>query len=249
LDLIFVDRRIGSEDLLLPLQKRGLPATFTELKAGDIAFEGKGAENTTLDIGIELKRLDSGDLLQSLRSGRLAGEQLPKLLGASGAYSHAWLVVEGQWRTDDSGHVVVYQGPKRGWKPLRGRLTAAELTKSLLTLEVCGGLHVRYTNSRTDTLQFIDMLYRWFTDKAIDKHTSHLAVHDTATFMPTSDFRRTVMAFPGIGLRVSADVEKCFKGSLIRAINAPASLWAEIGSTKRLGIKTAEKIVRFLNGV
>lgn len=246
--MIWVDRRVGSEDLLKPLQQRGLEACITELKAGDLAFEGKGANGTAVEVGIELKRLDSGDLLQSLRSGRLAGEQLPKLLGKEGAYGHAWLVVEGSWRADASGHVVCYQGPKRGWKPLRGRLTASELTKSLLTLEVCGGLHVRYTSNRADTLQFIDFLYRWWTDKAVDKHVSHLAVHNQATFVPTSDFRAAVMAFPGIGLRVSADVEKRFAGSLKQACNASILDWSEIGTMKRIGMKNADKIVRFING-
>ena len=243
--MIWVDSRVGSKDLLEPLRKRGLEADITELKAGDLAFEGKGANGTPMEIGIELKRLDSGDLLQSLRSGRLAGEQLPKLLGPEGAYGHAWLVVEGAWRADSSGHVVVYQEPKRGWKPLRGRLTASELQKSLLTLEVCGGLHVRFTSSRADTLQFIDFLYKWWTDKAIDKHTSHLAVHDVATFMPASDFRRTVMQWPHIGLKLSAEVERHFHGSLVEAVNASAQEWAEID---RVGRKVAEDIKRFLNG-
>src|SRR5579863_3250555 len=100
--------------LLEPLQQAGLPAVLAEpqLDAGDLAFCGRGVGGTSVNIGIEFKRLDSSstDLAQSLRSGRLSGEQLPKLLGERGAYDMAWLLVEGIWRTDPkSGLVTAYK--------------------------------------------------------------------------------------------------------------------------------------------
>jgi len=65
--------------LLEPLQQAGLPAEERFLHAGDLAFTGRGYGGTAVEIGIEFKRLDSSstDLAQSLRTGRLSGEQLP----------------------------------------------------------------------------------------------------------------------------------------------------------------------------
>lgn len=247
--MLLVDRRVGSKDLLSPLRYAGHEAELVELEFADVAFSGLGAKGASVDIGIELKTLN--DLVGSLRSGRLAGHQLP---GLRAKYEHAWLVVEGLWRSNDRGFVVTYQGKSRGWVPLHGKMTASEMEKQLLTLELCGGLHVRYTNSRADTVRFVSTLYRWWTDVAQDQHTSHLAVHQPPTLVPISTFRKAVCQFPGIGLALSKAVEVFFSGSFKRAVLADAKEWAGIrlfdgdGKSKRLGEKTAERVVRFLNG-
>jgi len=242
--MILVDRRVGSKELLTPLQASGYDAEITELEYADIAFVGRGPNGSSLDIGVELKNLN--DLVQSLRSGRLAGHQLP---GLRATYEHAWLVVEGQWRTNDAGMVITYQGKQRGWVPLHGKMTASELEKQVLTLELCGGLHVRYTNSRRDSVRFMGTLYRWFTDVAADQHTSHLALHQQPTLVPISDFRQTVCRFPGVGLKASLAVEVTFESSLRDAVNADMHAWANIVvGERRLGEKTAQRIVNFCEG-
>ena len=75
--MIWVDSRIGSKDLAAPLTRLGLPAELTTLPFGDIAFEGQGDDRGPLTVGIEFKVLT--DLVQSLRSGRLVGHQVPGL--------------------------------------------------------------------------------------------------------------------------------------------------------------------------
>ena len=262
--MILLDRRGGSEgeksivdNLLNPLLAAGLPAQITTLDSADVAFTGKGTNGKVLDIGIELKRLDGGstDLTQSLRSGRLAGHQLPRMVGPHGAYDYGFLLVEGVWSHDDSGQVVVEQGRKRKLVPIRGRMTASALDKQLLTLELCGGLHVHHTNSRRDTIRFIGSLYRWFSDKPIDSHVSHLAIHDAPTLVPISPFRAAVNKFPNIGLKTSIAVEAHFKGILRKAVMASVDEWAGIqtttdkGQLRRLGTKAAQQIVNFVNGV
>src|SRR3954469_1333034 len=107
---LWIDRRIGSKDLLKPIIATGLDAEITELAFADVAFTGQGTNGVSVDIGIELKNLN--DLVGSLRSGRLAGHQLP---GLRSAYEFSWLIVEGLWRTNDAGMVVTYQGKSRGW--------------------------------------------------------------------------------------------------------------------------------------
>jgi ERCC4-type nuclease len=249
--MLLVDYREGSKDLLKPLLAAGLPAEIANLDSGDLAFQGKGVKGVPLAVGIELKRLDanSTDLTQSLQSGRLSGEQLPKMLGKDGAYDYAWLLIEGSWRHDEAGHITVYQGPKRGWTPIRGGITAAELEKRVLTLELCGGLHVRHTSSRRDSVRFIAALYHWWVDTSLDAHQSHLAVHEPNSLIHISDFRRAVSAWPGIGLKTSKAVEGCFRGSVRRAASASESDWAELDiDGKRFGTARAKKLVAFLNG-
>lgn len=256
--MLLVDPRGGSEgekaivrDLLNPLIAAGLPAELSRMDSADVAFIGRGPNDSPVHVGIELKRLDahSTDLTQSLQSGRLSGEQLPKMIGPDGAYDYGWLIIEGNWRHEESGAITVYSSSKRDWVAVRGGISAAELEKRILTLELCAGLHVRHTNSRRDTVRAIAGLYRWWTDVAMDAHTSHLALHQPARLVRVSEFRKAVSAWPGIGLRTSLAVEQHFSGSLIRAANAPASEWAAIPvQGKKFGMTRAGKLVAFLHG-
>jgi ERCC4-type nuclease len=248
--MILVDRRIGSKDLLKPLRAAGLEAELVELEFADVAFSGRGTKGSSVDIGVELKTLS--DFVGSVRSGRLAGHQLP---GLRSHYEHAWLVVEGNWRTDDRGNIVTWQGQSRGWRPLKGNMLASEMEKHVLTFELCGGLHARYTNSRNDTVRFITNLYRWWTDQALDHHTSHIAVHDQPTLVPINEWRRAFCKLPGIGVKSSKAVADYFSNSMRLATAAGIEEWANIevhdestGKTRRLGTSTAQRIDRFLEG-
>lgn len=245
--MIFVDDRIGSNDLCEQLQKKGLAAELTRLEFGDVSFAGRGPDDLELNIGIELKKLP--DLVQSIREGRLAGHQLPGMLGPHGAYDYGWLLVEGDYRVGKHGEILV---PSRhvGYKPLPGGMPSSELTKRLLTFELCGGVHVHHAVNRAATLDFVANLYRFWTDKSLDNHTSHLVTREVQGFLPISDFRAVVMRFPGIGRKVSLAVERWFHGRLRTAVNARPEEWAEIAGPdgRRLGLKTATRIDTFLEG-
>lgn len=256
---LFVDDRGGSlgrqaveEHIYQPLKRMNLPVELTRLEYGDFAFEGRGPEDRPLSIGIELKRLQ--DLATSIRNGRLAGHQLPGLTGRDSVFDAAWLVIEDHWKTNAIGEIVLYHGKRVGWRPLKGMMTASVLHKKVLTYELRGGLHVRYTNTRHDTLRFIHDLYRWWTDKSMDAHSSHVSVHRPYSYLAMSDFRETVSRFPGIGIKTSLAVEQRFHGSLREAVNATVSDWAEIetvdrsGKRRRLGSAVAARIVAFCRG-
>ena len=240
--LILVDRRVGSNDLLAPLKAAGFHAQLVELAFGDIAFEGKGPNGTTLNVGVELKVL--GDLINSLRTGRLAGHQLPGLLKT---YDYTWLLVEGQWRANALGQVAVER--RRGvWGAIPGKMSASELDKQILTLELCGGLHVAHTHTRADTVRFLGNLYHWWTDRALTDHTSHLALHVVPAVYAISPFRAAVCQWPGIGVKTSKAVEQRFR-SVRCAAAAPVEEWAQITTgDRKLGKKTAERVVKFLRG-
>lgn len=239
--------------LLEPLVAAGLPAVLADpqLDAGDLAFTGRGFGGTAVEIGIEFKRLDSSstDLAQSLRSGRLSGEQLPKLLGERGAYDKAWLLIEGIWRHDPkTGLVTAYKGKHRGWQPIPGKMPSSELEKRLLSLEMLGGLHVRFTNTRADSIRFIGSLYRWWTDRDLDRHVSHLAVHDAPTFRPVSDIAAALMKWPGVGYKAAAAAERYFKSVKAAANGAPIA-WAALNiGGKKFGRLKADKLLAWLKG-
>ncbi len=254
--MMLVDNRNGSIDLAEPLKKAGLPVVVTRLEFGDFAFEGRGANGTVLNIGVELKRLT--DLVSSIRTGRISGHQLPGLVGPNGAYDYTWIVVEGLWRVDNVGRIIVKRYSKRErknvWVPLPGGMLASEMVKHVLTLELCAGCHVRFTNSDHDTVQFLSTLYHWWTDKDMDQHTSHLAPQKAGGYLPISDYRDIVRKLPGIGLRTSLAVETHFGADLIRTICAGTNEWAEVttvdrnGKAKKLGMKVAQKLVDWIAG-
>lgn len=253
--MILVDYRKGSKHLTPYFEAMGLPVNKGQvtLPFADVAFEGRGDGDEPIQIGVELKRLS--DMFGSLRDGRLPGHQLPGLVGPKGFFDLAWLVVEGVWDSDAAGKIVVPKKHSKGWILAPGGIPVSELEKRVLTLEMCAGLHVRFTNSEHATARFIANLYRWWTDKSLDEHRSHLAIHTASAFLPISDFRATVAdRFPGVGIRTSLAVEAHFGGSLQRACNAPAREWAEIttvdkhGKPRRLGTKIAEQIVTFVRG-
>ena len=129
-------------------------------------------------------------------------------------------------------------------------MRASEFEKHILTFELCGGVHIRYTNTRADSVRAIGDLYRWWTDRAMDSHTSHLAIHTPVAGGAVSDFRKAVMAWPGIGLKTSKAVEQRFAGSITDAAHAHHLEWSEIQTDgRRFGRPAAERLVNFLRGV
>jgi len=250
--VIFVDDRIGSRDLGPDLEAVDLPVSVVRMESADVAFEGRGIGGHPVDIGVELKKLTTSDLVDSLRTGRLAGEQLPKMLGEQGAYDYAWIVVEGSWRLDRFGRILTKS--RDGWHPLPGRMTGAEMEKQLLTLDLCGGARIRFTVNRAATVQFLSSLYRWWTDKNLDDHRSHLSTHEPVSFFPVSPFCAAIMKWPEIGLKTALAAEAAFGGSVMRAAMATTTEWAAIetvdkkGTHRRLGMKAATRIVQFVTG-
>ncbi len=244
--MILVDRRVGSNDFLKPLLSMGVKAELADLEFGDIAFAGRGSNDAPVMVGIEFKNLN--DLVASIRSGRLAGHQLP---GIRKTYDHAWLLVEGLWRQDDHGIVTTFRGKSGGWKRVHGNMRASELDKTLLTFELCAGVHLHHSHTRQETLRWMVNLYRWWTDTAIDQHTSHLAIHEAPTLVPISPARRTLCTLPGVGIQVSKAAMHYFK-SVVSAVNGTEEEWAalecKMGSKKRkLGRAVASRVLSFLH--
>jgi ERCC4-type nuclease len=256
--MLQVDYREGSGDYGPLLEKAGLPAEVVEapgLDFGDFAWVGRGQKGTQVMVGVELKKLP--DLLQSMRDGRLPNHQVPGMLDKElGIYDYGYLIVEGVWRRSQlTGMLEVPKGlHKIEWVEAHGGWTVNELQKRLHTLTRAYGLEIHYTAGPTETVALLDVLFRWWTDVDMDEHKSHLVEHKTFSWAKMTDFREVLRRFPHLGLKGSLGAERAFK-SLKAAANAPVEHWANIevpvgssGKTKRLGIKVAEDIVRFIRG-
>lgn len=228
---------------MAPLEAMGLEVVETELPFGDIAFDGLGNGGKTVTVGIEFKKLE--ELIGSLRSERIQGHQAPGMQD----YDFRWLMIEGEVHYDKQGRLLKRVG-KHDFIPLKGGMGIGELKKRVLGLHLHWGLNPIWSRNRRESLMEIQVLYRTWTDKPMDEHTSHLGIYQPAAILPVSPFRQAVSGplFPGISLRKSLAVEKAFSGSLRKAANASAETWAKIavidknGDTKRLGMTTAEKI-------
>ncbi len=245
---LFVDSRLGSSDLIIPLRKYGLDVESTRLEFGDLFWQGRGKKGNLVSIGIEFKRLE--ELVQALRTERLQGYQM---VGMRSMYDYSYLFVEGELLYDRKGNLIKRRG-RRGFVPMPGQMTVGELLKRIHVLHLCGGLNPWWTTSRKDTLQSITALYHVWTDVDLDKHRSHIGVYEAPALVPISAFRRTVRTFPHIGMRASLAVEQHFDGDLSRATMADVEEWSEIetrddkGKSKRLGTKVATQVIKFCRG-
>lgn len=249
--MLLVDSRAGSHELIAPLQQLGLEAEETTLEYGDVTFEGQGEGGKPVHIGLEFKQLR--ECVASLRTGRLQGHQLP---GMQQTYDYSWLLIEGELLFNAKGQLLC-ASHRRGTRELQrmpGTMGVSEFLKRILVLHLRGGLNPWFTRTRKETLKFIEVLYRTWTDQALDEHKSHLAIYTPPRLVPISPFREAVCKWPRIGLRTSKVVEECFGGSLRRAARASVDEWAALtttddkGRTKRLGQKAAQEIDRFLEG-
>lgn len=241
--MISIDTREGSHDLIAPLAKAGLPVEPATLRFGDLFFTGRGEGGAPLAIGIEHKKL--GDLVQSLNTDRLAGHQLTGMLQT---YDRSYLIIEGEWDVDAGGRVIVPSKFRNRHTPLKGAPLASVLESRVWTLEHRGGLRVRWTRNQKETIRYVSALYRCWTDRDLDDHKSHLAIHapdlDRALLVPVTDERRVYAAFPAISYQRSAAVEQHFP-SIWAAVNAAESEWMKV---EGIGKKLATNIVRFVRG-
>lgn len=255
---LLVANDTGSKELIDPLQRMGLPAEPAPLEFGDVAFSGRGEGGAPLWIGIELKKLN--EFVQSITTKRLQGHQL---LGLTRDFDRRYLLIEGGFHHDDAGRAVVFRGPGKP-RPLPGAPNAVALEQEILNLGTRGGCYVKETQTRRDTLRFILACYRYWTDKDLDDHKSHLAMYcpdlDSRLFNPPSDFRKALtVLLPGIGYTVSDVVERHIgdklplRQQLLKLLGMREDEWAALvipgkrGNNKRLGAARAKTIVETLN--
>lgn len=230
---------VGSRDLEPKLKKLGLPVELTALPSADIAFTGKGDGGVPFDIGIEYKKLP--ELIQSMRTGRLQDPQVRKMRKA---YDANFLIIVGELLYDADGRLLKRAGA-RHFRPMQGGMALGELLRRVFVLHACHGLTPIWCRIETDALRQVEAVYRTWTDKARDQHTSHTGIYRAPALVEISEFRRFITAIEGIGVRTSLDIDRHFRGSLRAAIAADEAEWRRIPG---IGPKLASHIIDVFEG-
>lgn len=240
--MIYVDTAVGSNDLVEPLRKRGLPAVASPI-VGDIMFMGRGPGDVPIPVCIEYKKLD--ELIGAIRSERLQGHQIPKMRATYGEPGDAvlWLLIEGELLTNDRG-VLLKRTGRFTTKPIPGSMTLSELQKRLFGLHFNAGLGMNLVGTRSRTLGFIEDWYRFWTDEALDQHASHKAIYTGPP--PAEDatpFQVTARTLPRLGTKNVLAAEKAFGGSLRKAFGATPTEWMQVPG---IGKKAAADIMEWI---
>ena len=238
--MLQLDDRVGSAELAEPLRTLGVPVEVTRLQYGDAQFLGNGPDGeSTILVGVERKTIS--DLIQCVKDGRLAGDQLPGLVAN---YNSPWLVVEGIWREGDDGLLQVYKG--RTWDSHRvNPITATQIRRVLLWLRSQAGFETIQTASRSDTVVFLRDLYQWW-QKPWDEHTSLHQRHKPAKtnqwglVVPLP--QRMLEELDGMGEVKAAAAASMFSFSDLLNAESPR-IWQEIeGVGKALARKFYEQM-------
>jgi ERCC4-type nuclease len=178
---IALDYRTGSKELAPLFLPYGIQVDLRCLSYGDLAFEGNGPRGR---CAVVIERKQIGDLVDSIKSRRLSGHQLP---GMADEYDYCYLIVEGVWKPGPDGELIVGHGSTENersyggsWSNAYSRLRYRALDNYLATLELHAGVIYRRTLSPTETVAMVVDLYRWWNDKLWEEHSSHLAVYAPA---------------------------------------------------------------------
>jgi len=243
--MILIDSRIGSANLA-HLFSPGV-TVLTTLEAGDFAFIGNSTNEESVFVGIERKTLS--DLIQSIMSGRLIAEQLPKM---QSSYNIYYLVAEGIWRTcPQTGMLQVCTGwVAKGtakWLSISG-MSSRDFHARLNTLDIFVGVKLRFTSCPFETAKLVEALHGWWS-KPFREHRSYNSIkHQTgvvAQLSKPSFIRRVAAELPGIGFQKSAAVATKFK-TLKRIVDASE---AELETVDGIGKALASKIYKAVRGI
>jgi ERCC4-type nuclease len=235
--VILIDRRIGSAELLKPIESLGVKVSLETLDAGDMAFEGNGARGTCL-VGIERKCI--GDMMTSIESKRLTDKQIPAM---TQLYDHNYIVVEGMFKQGAGGTLEIYKWGK--WMELKAgprKFTYPQMLKYVNTMMLMAGFHYLRTSTPDETALTVVSLYHWF-QKDWSKHKGLTGFHagaDHVTITAPGLLRRVAAELPGIGWERSAEVSKKF-GTLWAMSIADEEQWTSIPG---IGKKIAANVVK-----
>jgi ERCC4-type nuclease len=239
--VIRLDDRRGSGELERHFLPYGIKVVKTRLDFGDFDFLGNGPRGV---CAIVVERKTISDLLDSMKSRRLSGHQLP---GIGEGYDYAYLIVEGVWRLGVDGSVEVPSG--KSWRSEGVHYRAVD--NYLDSLMLRAGVNVWRTYGELETVAAVVDRYRGWNDKKWHDHHAHDQVYAPAT--PT-DGRRVLlrrrevslcemwaMQLPGVDRKARTAAE-CFRSAQVMA-NAEESAWLEIeGIGKKIAARSVWEI-------
>lgn len=200
----------GTDMLSLVRSHRSHPTVLPKhLPAGDFCFAGEGPKGPCL-VGIERKRVK--DMLSSIRTGRYAGEQIPKMIDH---YDFKFLILEGRFRTNwYSG--VLEEKYGRDYAPVtvgKSTFLGLELDSFLIANVLCTPIRVQRTRDPQETVEFVMALHHRF-NKPWDDNLKHVAaIHEPeqyATVGKASTVRRVAHTLDKVGWEKSGTIEQNF---------------------------------------
>jgi ERCC4-type nuclease len=248
--MVIVDRRGGSageegaRKRLTALRARGVDCDLGTLDFGDYAIAGNGPDNTTVMVGVELKR--SSDILNSLRSNRLTGHQIPGMVEMY--EGRAWLLTEGIWREGRNGDWEVYQGSWQTFSAGSKTVQMADIEKWILSTVTFGGLMYWHTAVQSDTARFIANLDAMWCEKAYEDHKTYDVIYrkppDRVSFTAPSDFVQMVSVIKKVGWEKAKALEERFDGDWERLMAASAQ---DLQECPGVGETIADNILKTLH--
>ena len=246
--MIDVDPRKGSAELCPLLNvygsRKGVTAKAgAEMPAGDFAFDGHGPHGK-VRVGVERKRVK--DLINSMRTGRLGGHQIPEMLKL---YDYGWVLVEGIWRGNPE-NGILEEAVYRGWREVRlgsAGFSFAEINNFLLSISIQSPLKISRTDTIHDTALFIVELYKWFqkpwsAHRSVNKVFYH-PLPNRALLTKPSLTRRMANEVRGLGWEKTAAVDTYFK-SPVEMICATEAEWRRMPGIDKV---LSKRIVRAMN--
>jgi len=213
----------------------------------------------SLLVACERKKI--GDMVSCIHNGRFLFQmQKCKEVGCDILF----LILEGRYRRnreDGLLEVPVWGiNPKTGkraevWQPVLPATQFSRFDQYLTEIQRDAGILLKHTENVRGTADVILALYQNF-QKPSDSHHSlkqmFKPLTPTVQLVRPSLLRRVVSELPGIGWDWSAVVADTFK-SVKEMVAADIATWSRLtrqsnGKQRRLGKKTAERVIRALGG-
>jgi len=201
--LILIDYREPDEI------RRGIPgAEVTTLEYGDFAFEGEGPEGPVL-VGLERKTIT--DLINSMKSGRLAAHQM---VGMKRTYNHTYLLIEGIYRRDKDGCIEVLKGRNQWWGQ---DLKVDAINNFVNDLAVVFGVIPLFPRGSRDTcLTVVGLAMWWGKPWALHSAYQGMDYYDSGDglitgLIPPSTVTRMAFQLQGVGKDKAAAIGERFQ--------------------------------------
>lgn len=195
-------------------------------------------------VGVELKT--SRDIINSLRSGRLHGHQVPGLVQMY--EGRAWLLTEGIWREGRNGDWEVYLGSWQTFSAGSRTIEMKNIEAWILSTVTFGGLMYWHCPLQTDTARFIAALDHLWCDKMYDQHKTYDVIYrkppDRATFTEPSDFVKMVSVIDKVGWEKARAIETHFGGDFDALMAASAK---DLQTVEGVGKTIAENVLTTLH--